>query len=364
MDGQERDRLQRVPCAVAAETSARITNMSLLCAFLVIMIHLPIVFESNVEVGLFAQMIRRITAIAVPFFFAVAGYFLAGHTHEVAWYSREVKKRIRSLLVPLWVTAVLLFVWNIPLILAANVYANTSLWRNLPQSVADWMAIVGLHPFENPLTPLWFLRTLFLFVLISPVLLKAVRWSKYAAIALLVVIWGAWIGFSYALSRGMIVKDSPLEEVLTWLFSLKNLFFFSAGLVLRYNPFQLPKLKGLRLIASVGVIGLSLWAAIGGVKVYLYLPLLIVCLYWIMPSKPWPKVLTSCAFPVYLLHMFVVSVMGIVIKNVSLFSRLHGNVVGWIVDCGIAFAICVLITCGLRRYFPRIAYWWFGGRGQ
>ena len=353
---------QRMPREVTPETSARITNMSLLCALLVIMIHMPPTLVPNVDAGLLIQVMRRVTAVAVPFFFTAAGYFLAGHTHESSWYRREVCKRFRSLLIPLWITAVLLFLWSVPLILAANVYANTSLFRNFPQGFADWLVIAGLHPFENPLTPLWFLRTLFLFVVISPMLIKPIRWAIWTAVALLFVTWGAWTGFFYALSCGMIVKESPLEEVLTWTFSLKNLFFFSAGMMLRYYPLRLPESPWVCLVAGISGVGIALWAASLGVKDYIYLPLLVTCLYRMVPSKAWHRKLTTCAFPIYLLHMFVSFVMYTVIKNINVLACLHGNAVGWVIDSGIVFVVCIFVTLGLRRFFPRLSYWWFGGR--
>ena len=49
--------------------------------------------------------------MAVPFFFFISGFFLSGHVHEDGWVRRELRKRMKTLVVPyfIWVVIAVLF---------------------------------------------------------------------------------------------------------------------------------------------------------------------------------------------------------------------------------------------------------------
>ena len=64
---------------IASPVSGRLANMGLFCAVLIVMLH---------------SGVGGLTAIAVPYFFLSAGFFLGGRIGERDWWRREVVKRI------------------------------------------------------------------------------------------------------------------------------------------------------------------------------------------------------------------------------------------------------------------------------
>ena len=286
-------KIGKTPSVVTSETSTRIATMSFLCALLVILIHTDRAPVEGTLSALLFSMGFIITRIAVPFFFCVAGYFLAGHTCDRGWYSQETKKRVKTLLVPMWIGSLITFIWSAPLILLANLYHNEALLRNFPQNAADWLTIAALNPLENPLTPFWFLRTLFVFVVLSPLLVFFVRRSKYGAIGCVLLTYCAYSAFTYGVTNGAIQEESWLKEVLTWLFSLRDLFFFTVGIAIRYYPIHLPKKLTVRLAFGMLAFLVVILSWYFHIKVFVFLPILTLCIYLAMPIKPLSSSLTK-----------------------------------------------------------------------
>lgn len=72
---------------ISSDVSRKIANMGLVCALLVVVIHLENVPQ---DVGSLSwavhYFLRYILAVAaVPYFFLVSGYFLAAHANERGW---------------------------------------------------------------------------------------------------------------------------------------------------------------------------------------------------------------------------------------------------------------------------------------
>lgn len=78
------------------DLSTKISNMGLLCAVLVVLIHSSVCgsIRSFSDIIPFMFGAQGIPRIAVPYYFLVAGYFLAGRIGEPIWYQRSVAKRV------------------------------------------------------------------------------------------------------------------------------------------------------------------------------------------------------------------------------------------------------------------------------
>ena len=355
-------KMGKAPSAVTNETSARIGTMSFLCALLVILIHTdraPI--EGTLSASLFS-MGFIITRIAVPFFFCVAGYFLAGHTCDQGWYRKETKKRIQTLLIPMWLGSLITFIWSVPLILLANVYHNEPLLRNFPQNILDFLTIAGLNPLENPLTPFWFLRTLFVFVVLSPILVLFIKRSRHSAIGCVLLTYCAYSVFTCSVANGDFQDESWLKELLTWLFSLRDLFFFTVGIALRYYPIHLSKKFTARLFFGLIALLVVIASWYFHIKVFIFLPILTLCIYLAMPVKALSSFLIKNTFAIYLLHMLPLSLVNLIIKNVPSLSFIQTSVLGWLTVGSCIMLVCVITSNVLRKTFPRFSKLLLGGR--
>lgn len=176
---------------VGKTLSAKMANMSFVCAVLVVFMHVG----SPIPVGsfpwFFIEPFHEILGdMAVPFFFMASGFFLAGHMEEPGWYLREMKKRFRTLLIPYVLWSLLFAVYLMPIAILANLHAHRAWCWNL--GFPGWIKTFGLDFLQNPLlSPFWFLRWLICLCLASPLLhgfvKKTGKWGLAAAYAFAVL---------------------------------------------------------------------------------------------------------------------------------------------------------------------------------
>ena len=305
--------------------SAKFSNMGFVCVCLVVLMHVHCPWEGG-----------GINRLAVPFFFAMSGYFLSRHVDERGWYGKELRKRIRTLLVPLFAWCILWALVTVPLAIVLNIRARRVITSNL---LTGWGALryLALDITNTPaMGPLWYVRCLFLFMVISPMIVWMIR--KIGVLSLFV------FGSLYCVHFG----NGLMNRFLSFGFSLEGLFYFSAGLFLgmRHIP--------LRISPFVGVILLCV-----GLLVYLWgwiiasIPLMIAGLWGLMLTKRMPKVLVANTFPVYLMHMFVLLAFG----SGKIASPVLVILVGVV-----AITISVVLAEALRIMMSRFAMSIFGGR--
>ena len=138
---------------IDSDTSNKMANMGFLCAIFIVLLH---------------SGCGGITSVAVPYFFLAAGYFLAGHFGEEGWWRREVCKRVRSLLVPMWIWGAvflvtgLIFQWGIRFV-GYDYHGEVMAFSDRV------LGCLGLR-FTVNMGVLWFVRMLFILVVISPLL--------------------------------------------------------------------------------------------------------------------------------------------------------------------------------------------------
>lgn len=349
---------------VSRDLSTKLSNMSFVCACMVVLIHCyinPITVVSDA----FRHIIGTgVCQISVPFFFVAAGFFLAGKTGEAGWWKRECKKRIWSLLIPFFAWCLLFWVFVLSFPFAANLLHGANLLRNI--SLSDWQWYVGLDLTRSPsLAPLWFLRSLIFFVFFSPLLLKGMSSRKKAYV---------FVAFLFCLSA-LVPWECPNGEwykfFRKWI-SLQGLFFFAVGMVLRLYPPTFKTSRTQAIIAIVvGIIGCAIPAygyvtrgydncpmmSIWNYARWAVLPFLLLGIWKFIPSKPWPKILTSNTFPIYLVHWFWLYMFRFltpVLGNTTIMHILY--------RFALAFSLSLATAVLSRKLFPRVSAFLYGGR--
>lgn len=128
-----------------------------------------------------------VTRIAVPFFFLISGFlfFLKFDEMQPDFYSK-IKKRFRTLFLPylIWSLVGLLFYFILQCIPATHKFFNKELILNY-----DLCKLIETI-FVNPIAyQLWFIRDLFVIVLLIPVFYFLLRYTKSILLLVVLLIW-------------------------------------------------------------------------------------------------------------------------------------------------------------------------------
>ena len=350
-----------MPISVLVSDKLRV--MSLFCAFLVLFIHIGVDTQHPGPWIVRAFFSHGLGKIAVPFFFVAAGYLLAGHFRDEQWYRREVVKRMKTLLVPLILWCLAWYLYGIGMTVCCNVVKGRSVITNIhAPSAIDLMRMFAIYPFSQPyLGVLWFVRTLFVLVLLSPILLKI---AHPATVACLLVV------------NGLVHPDYGVQCTPV-IFTLQEGFlscfgaaFFMAGILLRKRNVDLDLSWKVGLpCLGVGLLlllirGFPYQDLLARRLTWAYIPFLLTGVWWLCPALKTPSWLANASFPVYAFHMFAMSIIGFLCK-VTKTTWLTGpdcTTMGYVLFGVLSFALCIAFAAGLRRFAPRIAKVTFGGR--
>jgi len=352
--------------SISQSLSEKISSFSLLCAAMVVGIHVAEVYENGTVMWWWSRIGHYgVFLIAVPFFFAVSGFFLAGHFKENGWWRRECLKRVRSLLMPYVIWSSVAVIMTLGMVLGANILHGRGLSANIPISWKWWALAFGVNPFIYPgVVPLWYLRTLMIFVLISPLLYQTVKLGG-AKVLLIVYVASAVV---IALAGGRFLS------LMRYTFSLNGLFFFVLGMIMRLGDTRLESrsrlLPFVSLLGGVIALGYSICFCEVETRAFalvrmIYVPLFLFAIWNLFPTVKLPPWLSYAAFPIFLLHVLVWRLLGAIdmATHQHCFAFLHpDSFCGWGVKWIIGFSGSLMLALLLRRALPRFASIAFGGR--
>lgn len=327
---------------VSEENSRKIVNLSFLCAIFVCLIHVR--WQPATDFGrTLVFMVRGVVgAVGVPFFFLVSGFFLARRFGEPGWWRTAIRKRIGSLLVPYCA-------WQL---------VNALVWLAIEGRWSLRPGNFGLNPFVHPkLVPLWYVRSLMILVVASPLLFAAVkRWGRgfLGALFVLNCAMGVFV------AQGLVPETSRAGALLYYTFSLLGVLYFSVGAYLAGHPMTLSRRAGNWCgvaALALGVVRLAIFHFRVTVPFDLcvfVLPTLMAFLWAHTPATRLPAVLAQAVFPVYLMHVVLYDVLDAL-------GLLPGAFRAW-AEPVFGVGLAIVISGLLHRFSPRLARVLFGGR--
>lgn len=157
-------------------------------------VELPRSVSSDLVINLISQGLAR---LSVPLFFLLSGYlFFVGFEWSFQQYAAKLRTRVRTLVVPY-------YFWNcltIGLIAIAQAVPTTQIYlsQRIPPleevSVYDLLQILSGVAAPPPAFQFWFIRDLFIMVLLVPAIYTALLLAPISYLAILFVCWfvGIW----------------------------------------------------------------------------------------------------------------------------------------------------------------------------
>lgn len=163
--------------------SCSILWINLVLSILIVFLHVN--FKSkDFKYSILKQYINVIADCAVPAFFCISAY-LTFRKYELHKYKVLVMKRTKSLILPY-------IVWNI----IGYVYQsmNEHLIAKEQISVLSFKQVF-ISAYNEPL---WFIRTLYIFILISPIIFLIVRNKRVTTVIILIsIFWNLSVPIKY-----------------------------------------------------------------------------------------------------------------------------------------------------------------------
>lgn len=164
----------------------------------VVMLHYCMIFSIDATgpmrvLYIFFQ--EGICRLAVPCFFFISGFLFFNKLLDWSWneWSRKIKSRVRTLLLPY-------ILWNMIALLAFWAYDNlhggqVSLFQQLQHygGIRIFWGVDGGIPVGSSVAPidgpLWFIRDLIYFVLLTPFIYLFIKWTKFYGILAICILF-------------------------------------------------------------------------------------------------------------------------------------------------------------------------------
>ena len=333
------------------ELSRTFAKMGFVSAAMIVYLHTGSAVKGE-SCWILHNILHSVCSVAIPWFFFAAGFFLALRIGEQDWYLKAVVKRIRTLLVPFWIWGSIIFCFYCAVALIIKHYGYDFHGKDYLDciSVRGLLRVAGLD-YAGNMPTMWFLRTLFIFVVLSPLLYK----SRKIIIGMALIAYLLFVHYQAALPKS-------IQYVLEFLISLRGLFYFLLGILYAKSNRGLNHLALTCLIAA-GLIFLCLHLTTD-IKCcsVLMVPGLMAPIFHVCSRVSVPQWLTSTSFGVYVTHSMLAYLMF------GVFSVLHIGRAGetlfvygflrFLLVCGSA----VVLVCALKRIAPNVSRIMFGGR--
>ena len=215
---------------IPLEASRRMSVMSCICACMIVAIHCT----PNPSFGDWEWWIANLVGagglcrIAVPWFFVASGFFLAGRFGEERWYSKAVRKRVRTLLVPFVIWAMIGLAFNWCMWYGIQKTGYTCSVQN-PMGDGLMMGLIRALGFDvnrANIGPIWYLRMLFLLVIVSPMIIWGIK--RY----------GLLLPSVFFIAYGVYDTTIHFTDFWEYVLSLRGFAYFTIGIAIRMGVFD------------------------------------------------------------------------------------------------------------------------------
>ena len=309
-----------------------------------------------------------ICSAAVPLFMFISGYLLFKNVQNTYLWGGKLRKRIRTLLLPyiLWISIYIIYAnMGLPLVSIADIIKMYWCSESLSKVSMFGNNLYHYYPF---LVPMWFIRNLIVFVVISPCLfwlLKSTDNNKIGKKAIFFLVIVCLLDITR-------VYPMPL-----YLSSWKSLLFFSFGVLVQINRIVLqPLLAKLSHKLHFLIIGILLLAMLFGGNstktgnLFLNIFTILECALLIkiaINSKLSLKVanahcfgmkLSEMTFFIFAFHIFVLHyVSNYLSRFLQCIGLSHGiAILVYMLSPIFCVMFCICVYCTLKKTMPSVLH--------
>lgn len=357
---------------LSSRTSRAITTFSFLATLLVVACHTDDVMPRESQSFLVRFFGGAFSDANVCNFFFLSGFLLSRHFGESGWWKKAVISRVRSLAIPYFVWCVLYFLTSGKLGLcvdeigAAFTAADGGLIAAVIAMTRTIKWVFGVGFLTSPCNfALWYIKTLFYFVLVSSIVFPFVFASKRRFWGCLGIVL-AFFEFGHGLNLSIMPYFGFCFHLLGFASFLSGAYCATHGIL------DLPD----RLKRTSPIIPLVIWLLVsvaymtiapeikGGFILLrpVNIAISMLCLIWISFAVNWsiPDVVSKCSFFIYAAHLKVLRVQLSLLHSCS-YNREY-SILMFVVYLFGAVVLCIGLAYATSRICPQVASVLSGGR--
>lgn len=315
----------------------------------------------------FLRVIEVLTAGHVAYFFSLSGYFLALHYGQYGWWKQAIIKRCRTLMVPYFLWGGLLFIVSLGASCCAHGLRG-QIFDVFQRPVFGLLDIFGCYPAVAPYScaPLWYVKTLFYFVIVSPLFFAFLRKGRFNIILILVFI------YSLKLSGDCLNFHPEINLIFYRRFSLVGFGAFLCGAACAFYPLNVKVLNSrfvlsLSLILYIGSSVLRmkfLGASISNFYSPFHILIVVVALHLFTLHCSWrvSDRLGGCTFFIYVTHCTILGFLGAPLACKLFDLKIFPQWAIYLIVLSVTLFICFANAFMVKKFFPRVYSVLTGGR--
>lgn len=299
-------------------------------------------------------------------FFFLSGFLVARHVGEMNWWRNAIRSRLRTLFPPYVLWCLVYYAFDRLFLHSRTPFAHELASCDGPAllSMCIWHEmrhVFGLGLLTSPCNfPLWYIKTLFYFILVSPILFRFIlqsKWSLYLSALSLI-----------AFKVYMNAVHLSIMPYFLFCFHIFGAIAFMSGAFCALHRIDFPE----RLKHMSPFLPLIIWGAVslvaflfidnvkhsGAILRPINVAVSVFCLTWVAFSAKWniPRKISQCSFFIYAGHLMALHGM----KKSPLIPTSPILTFGFLV-CS-SLLVCIVAAHAIHLISPRLSSLLSGGR--